>query len=122
MSTTLIDRPEYNYTLTGFWGGNVRGYSLQITSDNGYVQLTREGAEQLIADIRRYYLGDGSDGTRAVPLSPTPEMIDAGAQRLVRWEDDCTWPGSWDALDVAAARNNAERVWREMWLAAGEEQ
>lgn len=95
---------------------------LQITSDNGYVQLTREDAEQLIADIRRYYLGDGSGGPKAVPLAPTREMIDAGAQRLVRWEDDCTWPGSWDALDVAAARNNAERVWREMWLAAGEEQ
>lgn len=64
-------------------------------------------------------VGDGSDGPKAVPLSPTPEMIDAGAQRLVRWEDDCTWPDSWDALDVAAARNDAERVWREMWLAAG---
>jgi len=56
--------------------------------------------------------------TKQVPLEPTAEMIDEGAQRLVRWEDDCVWPDSWSALDVAAARNEAERVWRSMWLAA----
>lgn len=54
----------------------------------------------------------------AVVLEPTPSMIDAGAQRLVSWEDGCVWPDSWDALQVAAARNEAERVWRSMWLAA----
>lgn len=53
----------------------------------------------------------------APPLEPTPEMIEAGAQRLVRWEDGCTWPDSWSGLDVAAARNDAERVWRSMWAA-----
>ena len=51
------------------------------------------------------------------PLDPTPEMIDAGAQRLVRWEDGCVWPDSWSGLEVAAARNEAERVWRSMWEA-----
>ena len=51
------------------------------------------------------------------PLDPTPEMIEAGAQRLVRWEDGCTWPDSWSVLQVAAARNEAERVWRSMWEA-----
>ena len=51
------------------------------------------------------------------PLDPTPEMIEAGAQRLVRWEDGCTWPDSWSGLQVAAARNEAERVWRSMWEA-----
>lgn len=56
--------------------------------------------------------------TKQVSLEPTAEMIDEGAQRLVRWEDDCVWPDSWSALDVAAARNEAERVWRSMWLAA----
>ena len=56
--------------------------------------------------------------TKRVPLEPTAEMIDEGAQRLVRWEDDCVWPVSWSALDVAAARNEVERVWRSMWLAA----
>lgn len=54
------------------------------------------------------------------PLDPTPEMIDAGAQRLVRWEDGCVWPDSWSPMQVAAARNDAERVWRSMWL-EGEE-
>lgn len=52
------------------------------------------------------------------PLIPTPEMVDAGAQRLVSWEDNCTWPDSWSPLQVAAARNEAEQVWRSMWLAA----
>jgi archaellum component FlaC len=55
----------------------------------------------------------------AVPqLEPTKEMIEAGAQRLVSWEDNSVWPDSWSPLHVAAARNEAERVWRSMWLAA----
>ena len=54
----------------------------------------------------------------AVPLAPTPGMIEAGAQRLVSWKDGCVWPDSWDALQVAAARNEAEWAWRSMWLAA----
>lgn len=53
---------------------------------------------------------------RKPPLEPTPEMIEAGAQRLVRWEDDCEWPDSWSPMQVAAARNEAERVWRSMYL------
>lgn len=55
-----------------------------------------------------------------LPLAPTPEMIDAGAQRLVRWEENSEWPYSWSALQVAAARNEAERVWRSMWCEAKE--
>lgn len=54
------------------------------------------------------------------PLDPTPAMIEAGAQRLVRWEDGCEWPDSWDALQVSAARTEAERVWRSMWCEAME--
>lgn len=49
-------------------------------------------------------------------LDPTPEMIEAGAQRLVRWDEGSVWPTSWTKLEVAAARNEAERVWRSMWL------
>lgn len=45
-------------------------------------------------------------------VDPTPEMIEAAAQRLVRWEDGCTWPDSWEALTVAAARQDAERALR----------
>ncbi len=57
-------------------------------------------------------------GMKLVPVEPTREMTEDGAQRLVSWEDGCTWPDSWSGLQVAAARNEAERVWRSMWLAA----
>lgn len=50
-------------------------------------------------------------------IEPTKEMIEAGAQRLVSWEDGSVWPNSWDGLAVAAARQEAERVWRSMWMA-----
>lgn len=56
--------------------------------------------------------------TKQLPIDPTQEMVEEGAQRLVSWDDGCTWPDSWDELQVAAARNEAERVWRSMWLAA----
>lgn len=55
---------------------------------------------------------------KQVPLAPTPEMVEAGAQRLVAWNEGCVWPESWSGLQVAAARNEAERVWRSMWCAA----
>lgn len=55
--------------------------------------------------------------TRECPLQPTPEMIEAGAQRLVSFEEDSVWPDSWAPLQIAAARNEAERVWRSMWIA-----
>lgn len=45
-------------------------------------------------------------------VSVTPEMIEAGAQRLVAWEDGSEWPDSWSPMVVAAARNDAERVLR----------
>ncbi len=48
------------------------------------------------------------------PYQPTKEMIEAGAQRLVSWEEGCTWPSSWDKLTVMAARQEAERVWLSM--------
>lgn len=58
-----------------------------------------------------------------IPLSPTREMIEAGAQRLVRWETgNEKWPDSWSELDVRAARNDAERCWRSMWLAAHDDE
>ena len=52
-----------------------------------------------------------------VPLDAEPDLIDQGAQRLASFEDNSVWPDSWDALQVSAARNEAERVWRSMWLA-----
>lgn len=58
------------------------------------------------------------DAPRAyMPMVPSAAMIEAGAQRLVRWETGKEkWPKSWDVLQVSAARNEAERVWRSMWL------
>jgi len=50
------------------------------------------------------------------PLEPTEEMIRDGARRLLRFEDGST-DASFDALQWAAARNEAERVWRSMWMA-----
>lgn len=55
---------------------------------------------------------------KLVGLEPTREQIEAGAKRLVSWEDNSRWPDSWSPLQVAAARNEAERVWRSMWDAA----
>jgi hypothetical protein len=51
------------------------------------------------------------DGS-AVGVTITPAMIEAGAKRLVRWEDDSTWPDSWRDIDIAAAKQDAERVIR----------
>jgi hypothetical protein len=53
---------------------------------------------------------------KTVSLEPTQEMIEAGAQLLVRWEDGCIWPDSFDKLHVIAAKQEAERVWRSMFL------
>lgn len=50
---------------------------------------------------------------------PTEAMIDAGAQRLVRCgEEPSVWPGSYDSLDVAAARQEAGRVLLSGFLAS----
>lgn len=47
----------------------------------------------------------------AETAEPTEEMIEAGAQRLVSCgEEPATWPDSYDPLDVAATRQQAERV------------
>ena len=58
------------------------------------------------------------------PYQPTKEMIEAGAQRLVSWEEGCKWPQSWDKLTILAARQEAERVWLSMlstWRESQEE-
>jgi hypothetical protein len=55
---------------------------------------------------------------KLLPLEPTAAMKDAGAQRLVDFEDGTVWPDSFSPIQVAGKRNEAERVWRSMWLAA----
>ena len=57
-----------------------------------------------------------------ITINPTKEMIEAGAQGIVSWEDGCVWPDSWDAITVASARNTAERAWRSMYAEAATQQ
>ena len=59
---------------------------------------------------------------KTISLEPTKEMIEAGAQRLVHWEDGCEWPWSYDELTVINSRNIAERVWRSMFIEAKDEE
>ena len=73
MSTELINRPREGYQLTGFYGGDARGYCLQITSDHGYVQVTREGAARLAADIFRHFLEIPGPAEAQATLAPTRE-------------------------------------------------
>lgn len=56
-----------------------------------------------------------------IGLEPTPEMIEAGAQRLCRFEEGTKWPDDFSPLQVMAARNEAERVWRSMWIAGAKQ-
>lgn len=79
--------------------------------------MSHDGRALSKADLlRRLKMLEAGD-MQQTPLSPTPEMIEAGAQRLVRWETgEEKWPDAWSALDVRAARNDAERCWRSMWL------
>ena len=58
---------------------------------------------------------------KTVSIIPTFEMIDAGAQRLISCEDGAVWPDSFDPLQVSAARIQAHKVWRSMWLEANEQ-
>ena len=53
-----------------------------------------------------------------ITINPTREMIEAGAQRLVSWDEDCVWPDSWDVITLSAVRTQAERVWRSMYMEA----
>ena len=92
MSTELINRPREGYQLTGFYGGDARGYCLQITSDHGYVQVTREGAALLAADILRHFLEiPGPAEAMATPNGPWAKegeggrsMTPAKADALIR--------------------------------------
>lgn len=97
MSTELIDRPREGYQLTGFYGGDARGYCLQITGDHGYVQVTREGAALLAADIFRHFLevpaGGGRMNTTNEYHPCTQILIDGlraagthGAKVLSEWD------------------------------------
>ena len=53
-----------------------------------------------------------------ITVNPTKAMIEEGAKSLVRWDEGCVWPDSWDPVDVSHARREAEKVWRSMYIEA----
>ena len=58
-------------------------------------------------------------GWKPRPLNPTPAMKTDGGRRLLSFQDGST-DASFSPLQWAAVKNEAERVWRSMWLCAGE--
>ena len=52
---------------------------------------------------------------KVCPLEPTETMLREGARRLLRFEDGST-DESFSPLQWSAAMNEAERVWRSMWV------
>ena len=78
----------------------------------GIVDDLEEMVESLEAKVNRLSKGFSNH------FQPTPSMIEEGAKRLLRWQDDSVWPDSWEPLQIVCAKNDAERVWRGMWLMA----
>ncbi|APL99254.1 hypothetical protein [Bordetella phage CN2] len=99
MSTQLVERtgPGYNYTLTRFSGGAERGVCVQITDSNGYVQLTKQGAAELAADLSRQFL-------ELDPQYPLDELVNALKSDAVERERRL----------AAEARENAARIEGEL--------
>ena len=56
---------------------------------------------------------------KRTPLNPTPEMKRRGGRRLLQFQDGST-DESFSPLQWFAVSNEAERVWRSMWLTAPE--
>lgn len=53
MSTILYE--DDGFMLTQFWGGKERGQCIQLLDiDDGYVQLTKEQARVMVAEINRW--------------------------------------------------------------------
>lgn len=53
------------------------------------------------------------------PFEPTNDMIEAGAQALVQWENGAVWPDSWGS-DANLHRRDARKVWMAMHEVAAE--
>lgn len=92
-----------------------KGAERELAEANG---RTEQWKEEWRVAIGKLEAPRSATQSPTFPLAPTREMVEAGAQRLVSWEDGCKWPDSWSSLQVSASRNEAERVWRSMWLAA----
>ena len=78
-----------------------------------HVKAEHDMLLEMVGELRELKASrQGILDSSACEVSITPEMIEAGAQRLVAWEDSSEWPDSWSPMVVAAARNDAERVIR----------
>lgn len=120
--------------LKGLHGLRLEGEPKPIDNSRFFKEQKSEAPQAESSDVPVVESGHGaarrpavasphsSEKDRAVmPLEPTAAMIEEGAQRLVRLETgEEVWPDSWDWLQVRAARQEAERVWRSMWLAASD--
>jgi hypothetical protein len=58
------------------------------------------------------------EGWQLVPIKPTEEMIDCGAQGMASFQEDSVWPDSWDATQVKGMRHDAKKAYRYMLSAA----
>jgi len=64
--------------------------------------------------------GVSEERRKLMPLEPTKYMKTEGGRRLLSFQDGST-DESFSALQWSAVRNEAERVWRSMWLAVRDE-
>lgn len=85
--------------------------------DDGAEGIAKKIAERVRSadDVKKLVLdGLWRSGLIVVPRYPTKEMIDAGAERLVRVEGNARWPDDFSDSDVLAALTEAERVYLSM--------
>jgi hypothetical protein len=58
------------------------------------------------------------EGWQLVPIEPTEEMIDCGAQGMASFQEESIWPDSWDATQVKGMRHDATKAYRYMLAVA----
>lgn len=58
------------------------------------------------------------EGWKLVPVEPTPEMCDEGAQAIVQWENGAVWPDSWGITYANQYRKDAMKAYKAMLAAA----
>lgn len=58
------------------------------------------------------------EGWQLVPVEPTPEMCDEGAQAIVQWENGAVWPDSWGITYADSYRKDAMKAYKAMLAAA----
>lgn len=61
---------------------------------------------------------DVPEGYVLVPVEPTHEMCDQGAQAIVQWENGCVWPDSWGDTYAKQYRKDAKKAYSAMLAAA----